>query len=57
MPGHRHPPPSATSRAPTPATRWIEPLIPDSPAAPMHPNALGERGIADAVLHAITATA
>ena len=39
-----------------PATRWIEPLIPDSPAAPMHPNAHGEQGIADAVTRAITAT-
>lgn len=40
-----------------PATRWIEPLVPDAPAAPMHPNARGEQGIADAVIHAITATA
>jgi lysophospholipase L1-like esterase len=38
-----------------PATRWIEPLIPTG-AAPMHPNALGEQGIADAVIHAVTAT-
>jgi len=41
---------------PDPATRWIEPLIP-SGGAPMHPNALGEQGIADAVIHAITAAA
>ncbi len=40
-----------------PARRWIEPLVPASPAAPMHPNALGEQGMADAVTHAITATA
>ncbi|MBK6016143.1 SGNH/GDSL hydrolase family protein [Streptomyces sp. MBT53] len=34
-------------------TRWIEPLVPDSPAAPVHPNARGERGMADAVLRAV----
>ena len=34
-------------------TRWIEPLVPQSPAAPVHPNARGERGMADAVLHTI----
>ena len=38
------------------ATRWIEPLVPASPAAPLHPNAIGEQGMADAVLHAIKAT-
>ncbi|MBE8476480.1 SGNH/GDSL hydrolase family protein [Streptomyces sp. 3R004] len=32
------------------ATRWIEPLVPSSPAAAVHPNARGERGMADAVL-------
>ncbi|MGW1712111.1 GDSL-type esterase/lipase family protein [Streptomyces sp. NPDC002156] len=36
-------------------TRWIEPMIPLAPAAPVHPNARGERGMADAVLHAIDA--
>jgi lysophospholipase L1-like esterase len=35
------------------ATRWIEPLVPKSPAAPVHPNARGERGMADAVLRTI----
>ncbi|KDN20661.1 SGNH/GDSL hydrolase family protein [Amycolatopsis rifamycinica] len=30
--------------------RWIEGLLPSSPAAPLHPNARGERGMADAVL-------
>ena len=35
------------------ATRWVEPWIPHSPAAPLHPNERGERGMADAVLHAI----
>jgi lysophospholipase L1-like esterase len=38
-----------------PATRWIEPLLPDATAAPIHPNALGEQGIADAVERAIAA--
>lgn len=32
------------------ATRWIEPLVPSSPAAAVHPNARGEHGMADAVL-------
>jgi lysophospholipase L1-like esterase len=31
-------------------TRWTEGLIPGSSAAPFHPNATGERGMADAVL-------
>ena len=34
-------------------TRWIEPIIPSSPAAAVHPNARGERGMADAVLSAV----
>jgi lysophospholipase L1-like esterase len=38
-----------------PASRWIEPLLPTSPAAPLHPNAVGERGMADAVVQAIKA--
>jgi lysophospholipase L1-like esterase len=33
-----------------PADRWIEPLQPTSPAAPAHPNALGEQAMARAVL-------
>ena len=33
--------------------RWIEPLVPASPAAPLHPNARGEQGMADAVLSAV----
>ncbi|MER6158875.1 SGNH/GDSL hydrolase family protein [Streptomyces sp. NPDC001868] len=36
-------------------TRWIEPLLPRSPAAAVHPNERGERGMADAVLHALGA--
>lgn len=36
-----------------PKTRWIEPLEPSSPAARVHPNARGERGMADAVLRAV----
>ncbi|MGW0707861.1 SGNH/GDSL hydrolase family protein [Streptomyces sp. NPDC002643] len=35
------------------ATRWIEPLNPSSPAAMVHPNERGERGMATAVLSAI----
>ncbi|MBE1499026.1 lysophospholipase L1-like esterase [Amycolatopsis lexingtonensis] len=31
-------------------TRWVEGLLPASPAAPLHPNARGEQGMADAVL-------
>jgi hypothetical protein len=33
--------------------RWVEPLIPGSPAAPFHPNARGMQGQADAVLAAL----
>lgn len=36
-------------------TRWIEPLLPSLPAAPMHPNERGARGMADAVLSAVGA--
>ncbi|MEU6066740.1 SGNH/GDSL hydrolase family protein [Streptomyces sp. NPDC047082] len=35
------------------ATRWIEPLRPSSPAAAVHPNERGERGMATAVLRAV----
>jgi lysophospholipase L1-like esterase len=35
-------------------SRWLEPLLPSAPAAPLHPNAIGERGIADAVVEALT---
>ncbi|MFF7362962.1 GDSL-type esterase/lipase family protein [Streptomyces sp. NPDC008125] len=34
-----------------PEDRWIEPLVPASPAAPAHPNAKGEQAMATAVLH------
>jgi lysophospholipase L1-like esterase len=37
-----------------PASRWIEPLLPASPAAPLHPNAVGEQGMANAVVDAIS---
>ncbi|WP_410668470.1 SGNH/GDSL hydrolase family protein [Amycolatopsis sp. cmx-4-68] len=30
--------------------RWVEGVLPASPAAPLHPNARGEQGMADAVL-------
>jgi len=39
------------------AARWIEPLIPASPAVPLHPNARGEQGMADAVVSAIRTSA
>ena len=32
------------------SVRWIEPLVPASPAAALHPNARGEQGMAAAVL-------
>jgi len=35
------------------ASRWIEPLRPSSPAAVVHPNERGERGMATAVLSAM----
>ena len=38
------------------ASRWIEPLIPAAPAAPLHPNAVGEQGMADAIVQAIKGT-
>lgn len=36
------------------ATRWIEPLLTDSAAAPLHPNAVGQQGIAAAVERAMS---
>jgi hypothetical protein len=32
------------------SVRWVEPLIPGNPAAPVHPNARGEAGMAAAVV-------
>jgi len=37
-----------------PAERWLEPLVSSGAAAPLHPNAAGERAMADAVLAAVT---
>ena len=37
-----------------PASRWLEPLLTSAAAAPLHPNAAGERGMADAVVEAVT---
>jgi hypothetical protein len=34
-------------------TKWVEPLIPTNPAAPFHPNARGEAGIAAVVARAV----
>ncbi|MEU6192295.1 SGNH/GDSL hydrolase family protein [Streptomyces sp. NPDC047061] len=36
--------------------RWVEPLIPESAAAPVHPNERGELGMARAVLRAVGTT-
>ena len=36
-----------------PVVRWVEPLIPLSPAAPVHPNAVGMRGMAEVVRAAL----
>jgi lysophospholipase L1-like esterase len=36
-----------------PGVKWVEGLIPTSLAAPFHPNALGERGMAQQVLKAL----
>jgi len=36
-----------------PGIRWVEPLVPASPAAPIHPNLLGEKAYAAVVLDAI----
>ncbi|MET7478385.1 SGNH/GDSL hydrolase family protein [Streptomyces sp. NPDC005648] len=36
-------------------TRWVEPLVPLAPAASVHPNERGERGMAEAVLKTIGA--
>jgi lysophospholipase L1-like esterase len=38
-----------------PGTKWIEGFVPTSPAAPVHPNALGTAGQAAAVLDALGA--
>jgi lysophospholipase L1-like esterase len=35
-------------------TKWVEDLVPTSPAAPMHPNALGEKNMARQVIAALT---
>jgi len=35
------------------STKWVEPLVPTHAAAPFHPNARGEAGIADAVAAAV----
>lgn len=35
------------------AVKWVEDLVPSSPAAALHPNARGEQGMADAVLRVV----
>ena len=34
----------------SPTVRWIEPVVPVNPAAPVHPNASGEKAMAAATL-------
>jgi hypothetical protein len=36
-----------------PSTRWVEPVLPANPAAPIHPNLAGMQGAADALVEAI----
>jgi lysophospholipase L1-like esterase len=36
-----------------PGTKWVEGIVPTSPAAPVHPNALGERAMSQQVLAAL----
>lgn len=38
-----------------PGVRWVEPLVPLSPAAPVHPNALGMQGMATVLAGAMGA--
>jgi hypothetical protein len=37
-----------------PVIRWVEPVVPASPAAPIHPNLFGMQAVAAIVRHAIT---
>jgi hypothetical protein len=36
------------------STRWVEPLVPATAAAPFHPNARGEAGVAGVVVRAVS---
>jgi hypothetical protein len=38
-----------------PGTRWVEPVAPTTPAAPVHPNLFGMQGYAAAVLAEVNA--
>jgi lysophospholipase L1-like esterase len=38
----------------SPLRRWVEPIVPTSPAAPVHPNARGMQGMAAAVLGSVS---
>jgi lysophospholipase L1-like esterase len=38
-----------------PTVKWVEPVVPTEPAAPVHPNARGEAGMAAAVIAAMRA--
>ena len=39
-----------------PAIRWVEPLVPVGPAAPLHPNLLGMIGYADVLVKSVAGT-
>jgi lysophospholipase L1-like esterase len=39
----------------SPTARWVEPILPANPAAPVHPNARGMVGVANAVIATINA--
>jgi hypothetical protein len=38
-----------------PTNRWLEPLVPLTPAVPLHPNAQGTQGVADRIVAAVRA--
>jgi len=50
-----YPPSIGHDACKAPSVRWVEPVVPASDAAPVHPNRLGMRGMADAVRAAMRA--
>ncbi|MDQ3738246.1 MAG: SGNH/GDSL hydrolase family protein, partial [Actinomycetota bacterium] len=49
---HTYGPSRGHSACALPTKRWVEPLVPTSPAAPVHPNARGMAGMAKVVFSA-----
>jgi len=39
----------------SPLVRWVEPVVPVNPAAPIHPNLAGMQGAADVLVPAVKA--